>query len=157
MFLVISTASLIAFGEVQAPAQDNTEIIFDKRIGQRIVKGQLLVTLHETIKAEQLKPVFERLQAKFEIGRSVPGANQFVIATEHERLPELRQRLANHPFVASAGYNVILRRRQLLPNDPVLKPLDDADDWNLHRIPPWTCPPCQPSWAHGLDSAHDRY
>ncbi len=113
------------------------EVVDDERAGRPVVKGQLLVTLYDGVKIDDLKPIFARLDAKFEVVESLDRWNHHTIATDHERLPELKQRLENHPFVASAAFNGVsyLQRES---NDPVFKkPKDmreDKDNWNLYRI-----------------------
>src|SRR5687767_1974877 len=81
------------------PKQDDAPVVHDERLGFSVAKGRLLVTLHAGIKPEQLTPLFEAWKAKFTVVGGVEAINQHVLATDHERLPELRERLANHPYV----------------------------------------------------------
>lgn len=120
------------------------EIVADARTGQQVVKGQLVVWLQPGAKEQALKPILERFGAKFEVVDRLPALNQVTIQTDHDRLHELRQRLANHPFVAAAALNALHRAAQMPAvkkpgfNDPVFtKPDDkpiDRDNWNLYRI-----------------------
>jgi len=126
----------VAQNQADKPAGE-IEVVEDERVGGAIVKGQLLVTLHRGVKEEELKPIFERMEAKFTIVDRIETMNHFVLATDHERLPELRQRLENHPYVAAASYNRVVTAKRVF-NDPVFKkPQDtpeDRDNWNLYRI-----------------------
>lgn len=113
------------------------EMVSDDRIGASIAKGQLLVTLHGGVKEEELGKIFERLDAKFTILKRIPSMNHYVIATDHVRLPELRQRIENHPYVAAVSYNALVNLKRVTKdpvfNKPVEKP-EDKDNWNLYRI-----------------------
>ena len=119
------------------PKDTAVEVVHDDRIDRSIIKGQLLVTLHKGVKADDLKPIFERLEAKFEIVDRIESINRYTLATDHERLPEIKQRLENHPYVAAAGFNGVSSLQRVF-NDPVFKkPKDmpeDKDNWGLLRI-----------------------
>jgi hypothetical protein len=123
--------------EEEPPKPVPVEAVDDERIGGTIAKGQLLVTLHEGIKEEELKPLFERMEAKFQIVDRIESMNHYTLVTDHERLPELRQRLENHPYVAAASFNRLVSLKRVF-NDPIFnKPKDmpeDKDNWNLFRI-----------------------
>lgn len=125
------------------PPVTKTEDVFDGRAGATVMKGQLLVTLQPGVPEGELKAIFARFGAQYEVVGRVESLNQFTLHTDHERLPELRLRLANHPYVASATFNAIntISRQPVTKpdvNDPVFaKPDDklvDADNWNLYRI-----------------------
>lgn len=126
------------------PPEAKTEDVADARAGGTVAKGQLLVTLHAGVKEDELKAIFARFDAKYEIVGRLPALNQVVLQTDHERLPELRLRLANHPYIAAVGFNTIhtLRQQSTVKkpdvNDPVFaKPNDklvDDENWNLYRI-----------------------
>lgn len=142
-FAVLAVASIMLPGMSEAqkenvqPKQEAPEVIDDSRIGAPVAKGQLLVTLHRGVKEEELGPIFERLEAKFDILERTPTLNHYIIATDHERLPELRHRLKNHPYVAAAAYNELVSLARVT-KDPVFKKPDgmpeDKDNWNLYRI-----------------------
>ncbi|MBI1831681.1 MAG: S8 family serine peptidase [Planctomycetes bacterium] len=129
----------------ETPAQKGkpgkpVEIVFDERAGRTIVKGQLLVTLHEGVTIDDLKPIFERMEAKYEVVGRIEKLNHYTLATDHERLPEIKQRLENHPYVATSAFNDVTEIERIF-NDPVFKKPDDKkedkDNWNLYRI---NCP-----------------
>lgn len=133
----LAAGSLGAQEEPRFAQPEAVEIVEDDRIKETIVKGQILVTLHEGVKVEDLEPIFERMEAKFEVVHRIESMNHYTLATDHERLPELKQRLANHPYVAASGFNRVMPPLRVF-NDPVFqKPPDepeDQDNWNLHRI-----------------------
>lgn len=113
-------------------------VVRDERAGRNIVKGQLLVTLHTGVNSDDLKPIFERFDAEYAVLDTVAHTNTLRIETDHDRLPELKQRLENHPYVASAAFNAVRSLRREVTDDPVFKkPADmpeDKDNWNLYRI-----------------------
>ena len=123
---------------VEGPA--SAEVVSDEAIGRPVVKGQLLVTLHKGVTAADLKPIFERFEAKVEVAGKIEATNTLTLVVDHDRLPELRQRLENHPYVASAAFNGVAEADFQPPmfNDPIFKkPADmpeDKDNWNLYRI-----------------------
>jgi hypothetical protein len=145
-----STALLMLFGvagTLQAqPAPEPkerpaVEFVDDPAAG-RIVKGELLLSLHPQVKESDLKPIFDRLEAKYEVVSRIESLNQLTLAVDHERLGELRQRLANHSYVAAASFNQMMQANQSPKkapfDDPVFKKPDDMqedrDNWNLYRI-----------------------
>lgn len=113
------------------------EIVQDERAGRAIVKGQLLLTLHTGVKLDDLKPIFDRLEAKYDVVGKIDKMNHFTLAVDHDRLAELKQRLENHPYIASSSFNSISTVGRVF-NDPVFKkPKDmpeDKDNWNIYRI-----------------------
>jgi hypothetical protein len=113
------------------------EFVFDERAGRPIAKGQLLVTLHDGVKIDDLKPIFERMEAPFEVVGRIDKVNYYTLATDHARLPEIKQRLENHPYVASSAFNDVVEIERIF-NDPIFKKPDDMkeakDNWNLYRI-----------------------
>ncbi|MFO0865717.1 MAG: S8 family serine peptidase [Gemmataceae bacterium] len=116
--------------------------IVESPAGDRIVKGELLLSLHPQVKESDLKPIFDRLEAKYHVVSRIESLNQFTLAVDHERLAELRQRLANHPYVAAASFNQFMQAYQSPKkapfDDPVFKKpdnmMEDRDNWNLYRI-----------------------
>ncbi len=141
-FLSLATAALVVANPSSAQKDKGNGapppvVVADDGAGGSVVKGQLLVTLHKGITIDDLKPVFERLGAKFEVMNRVASVNRYTLTTDHDRLPELKQRLENHPFVASAAFNRVTDVSRVF-NDPVFKkPKDmaeDKDNWNLYRI-----------------------
>ncbi len=118
-------------------AKTTPSVVFDERAGRSIVKGQLLVTLHDGVAIDELKPIFERIEAKYEVVGSNAKLNHYILATDHERLPEIKQRLENHPYVAASAFNDVIEVERIF-NDPVFKKPDDKkedkDNWNLYRI-----------------------
>ena len=139
LFVSLLFAGLAAVpnGKAQPEKAKTPEVVQDERAGRAIVKGHLMVTLHQGVKEADLKPIFERMDAKFEIVERIESINQFILATDHERLPELKQRLENHPYVAASGFNGVTSTTRVF-NDPVFKkPKDmpeDKDNWGLIRI-----------------------
>lgn len=137
---LLSLAVLLAgLSTAQEPAPVAAEIVPDERVGGPVVKGQLLVTPHGGVTEAELKTLFERFGAKVDVVGKVALTNTYVLATDHDRLPELRQRLENHPYIAAAGFNGVEELAQPRAfNDPVFrKPADmpeDKDNWNLYRI-----------------------
>jgi|GEM_PF-3032323 len=114
-------------------------VVRDERAGRDIVRGQLLVTLHAGVKADDLRPIFERFEAKYTVVAKIESANAVALETDHDRLPELKQRLENHPFVAGVSFNGLAESTRIeVTDDPVFKkPADkpeDKDNWNLYRI-----------------------
>lgn len=118
-------------------AKAKASIVFDERAGRSIVKGQLLVTLHDGVAIDDLKPIFERLDAKYEVVGRNDKLRHYTLSTDHERLPEIKQKLENHPYVAASAFNDVVELERIF-NDPVFKkPADkkeDKDNWNLYRI-----------------------
>lgn len=147
LWILLSTLpAALAVGVLAADppsAPPKREIVADPR-GGSVVKGELIVTLQPGVKEETLVAVLERFEAKAEIIDRLPALNQFTLRTDHARLHELRQRLANHPLVASAAVNSLSDSHQAAvvvkakANDPVFdKPADklvDGENWNLYRI-----------------------
>lgn len=140
-FLLLAVPLVFAGFPVENAAQPEqpsaTQFVFDERAGRMIVKGQLLVTLHEGVKIGDLKPIFERMDAKYKVLGGDAKFGQYTISTDHERLPEIKQRLENHPYIAASAFNDVTELERVF-NDPVFKKPDDKkedkDNWNLYRI-----------------------
>lgn len=130
---------LAALSSAQEPAPGAAEVVPDERVGGPVVKGQLLVTPYDGVTEADLKTLFDRFGAKVGVVGKVALTNTYTLATDHDRLPELRQRLENHPYIAAAAFNVVEEVAQPRAfNDPIFrKPADmpeDKDNWNLYRI-----------------------
>ncbi len=135
-FVILAFVCLFTYSGLSVAK--GAETIANIGLGRPVVQGQLLVTLYAGITADDLKPIFERLGAKFEVVERVESLNSYTLTTDHERLAELRQRLENHPYVANAAFNAISTLSEARFNDPVFqKPpemSEDKDNWNFYRI-----------------------
>jgi subtilisin family serine protease len=110
---------------------DPVKIVSDPQLHARIIKDQVLVALHPKVTEDAFKPVLARLNMPIRIIGRLPALNMLQLEAPADKLQQVRQRLANHPFVAGASLNFVYAPARTF-NDPALS--HPVGSWALRRI-----------------------
>jgi subtilisin family serine protease len=115
---------------------DPARIVRDPRLHAPVIKDQVLATLHRDVSERDFQQVLDGFDIPVRIIGRIPSLHMVQLETSADRLLEVRQRLANHPYVAAAGLNFVYSPAAKTVNDPFLDPQKFAEEyrWGILRI-----------------------
>jgi hypothetical protein len=121
---------------VYRPAQlaglDPARIVQHPRLHAPLVKDQVLVSLHRGVSEQDFHKVLAGLDIPVRIVGRIPSFRMLQLEVPADKLAAVRQRLANHPYVAAAGFNFVYARAKTF-NDPALAD-GNPQGWGIRRI-----------------------
>ncbi len=150
LLLLFSVSSMVAFAPLSAPAQPSAdpappakpgdakaerrvlELKHDALLDADVVPGEIVLTVHQDVKREDLEKALKSLRHEAKILDEIAESHMFLVSVPANVVHECRLRLSNHPYVEAAGLNTarVLTRTF---NDPALA-ADNDNGWNLRRI-----------------------
>ena len=112
---------------------DPSKIEKDPKMGIDLVKDELLVTLHPGKSKTDLARILKLLEPNAKMVGEIPAINMFQIQLSADAKHRVRQKLENHPFVATATFNMISYAARNF-DDPTLINSETLDDWGIQKI-----------------------
>ncbi len=105
---------------------------YDELADADLVPGELVVTVHEDVKREDLEKALKSLGHKTKILDEIAESNTYLVGVPADVIHECRLRLGIHPYVEGCGLNTV-RKLTRTYDDPALAE-DNENGWNLRRI-----------------------
>src|SRR5262249_38764124 len=97
-----------------------------------VIKDQVLATLHPGVSEADFQKALAGFDTPVRIVGRIPSFHMLQLEVPADKLLAVRQRLANHPYVAAAGLNFIHRPTRIF-NDPALT-ANNPQGWGIRRI-----------------------